>query len=283
LDQSTGKREREDQEGQDKLVRLRKWFADAGGAVVAYSGGTDSAFLLKVGHEVLSDRCVGVTVTSPSLPRAELQEAIELATEIGARHIVIESHELEDPHYRENTERRCYFCKSDAFTWISAWAQENGGWVVVDGTNADDLGDVRPGRDAAREHGVMSPLVEVGMTKQEIRNFSQMLGLRTWDKPSAACLSSRIPHGIEISPELLETIERAEAAVRRLTGVRQLRVRHHGKVARIEVEAADLLKVLVQREEITRDLRALGYHFIALDLDGFRSGSLTRKGARPTG
>jgi len=260
-----------------KCERLRAWFVDAGSAAVAYSGGTDSAFLLKIAHDVLGDRAVGVTASSPSLPRADLEEAIELAIEIGARHVLIESHEIEDPHYRENTERRCYYCKSDAYNRIIAWAEEHRIGTVVDGTNADDLRDVRPGREAARERGVRSPLVEVGMTKDEIRSLSRELGLRTWDKPSGACLSSRVPTGIEISPELLATIERAEAAVRRLSGVRQLRVRHHGKIARIEIDSEEFGKLLEKREEIARELRGLGYNFVALDIEGFRSGSMTRR------
>jgi len=261
----------------EKLDRLRAWFADAGSAAIAYSGGTDSSFLLKVGHDVLGDACVGVTAASASLPRAELEEARALAIEIGARHVLIESHEIEDPHYLKNDERRCYFCKSDVYARIAAWAGGHGIAIVADGTNADDLGDIRPGREAAREHGVRSPLVEVEMTKDEIRALSRTLGLRTWDRPSAACLSSRIPHGIEISPELLATVERAEAAVRRLSGVRQLRVRHHGKVARIEIDPADFERLLSHREEIARELQGLGYHFITLDIEGFRSGSLSRK------
>jgi uncharacterized protein len=262
---------------QQKCERLRAWFADAGSVVVAYSGGTDSAFLLKVAHDVLGESAVGVTASSPSLPRADLEEAIELAIEIGARHVLIESHEVEDPHYRENTERRCYYCKSDAYDRIIAWAEDRHFGAVVDGTNTDDLGDVRPGREAARERGVRSPLVEVGMTKEEIRSLSREMGLRTWDKPSGACLSSRVPTGIEISPELLATIEKAEAAVRRLSGVRQLRVRHHGKVARIEIDADEFGRLLEKREEIARELRALGYSFVTLDVEGFRSGSLSRR------
>ncbi len=266
-------------EDQTKIGRLRAWFEEAGSAVVAYSGGTDSAFLLKVGTDALGERCIGVTATSPSLPRAELEEAVELAIEIRAKHVLIDSHEIEDPHYTANDDRRCYYCKLDVYARITAWAAGHGIAVVVDGTNADDLSDVRPGREAARERGVRSPLVEIGISKEEIRSLSRSLGLRTWDKPSAACLSSRVPSGIEISPELLATVERAEAAVRRLTGVRQLRVRHHGKVARIEIDPAEFPKVIASRGDIALELQALGYHFITLDIEGFRSGSLSRKRA----
>lgn len=256
-----------------KYQRLRSWFEEAGSVLVAYSGGTDSALVLKVAHDVLGPRCVAVTASSASLPRAELDQATAAAKEIGARHVIIESREVEDPRYRENTEIRCYFCKSDVYDRLVSYASEHGYTIVADGTNADDLEGHRPGLKAARERGVKSPLSEVGLTKDEIREISRALGLSTWDKPAAACLSSRIPYGTSVSPDLLRRVEEGEAVLRRL-GIRQIRLRHHGVVARIEVEPSDFGKVLEHREEIARALRPLGYRYVTLDLEGFRSGSL---------
>lgn len=258
----------------EKLDRLRAWFREAGSAVIAYSGGTDSAFVLKVAHDELGQRVAGVTAASASLARAELEDAMRVATLIGARHEVIQSSELDDPRYRENSPARCYFCKSECYDLLTAFARDHGYALVADGTNADDLGDFRPGRDAARERGVRSPLVEVGMTKREIRELSRELGLPTWDKPAAACLSSRIPHGTPVTPEVLSMIERAEVAVRR-HGIRQLRVRHHDTIARIEVDPSDFALLIACREEVAKDLKRIGYTFVTFDIEGFRSGSLS--------
>lgn len=260
----------------DKLDRLRDWFRGAGSVVVAYSGGTDSAFVLKVAHDTLRDRAVGVTAASASLAGEEREDAIRVAAIIGARHEVIDSGELDDPRYRENTAARCYFCKSECYDLLTAYARDRGYAVVADGTNADDLADFRPGRDAARERGVRSPLVEVGLTKAEIREISRALGLPTWDKPAAACLASRVPHGTPVTPEVLSMIERAEVAVRK-HGIRQLRVRHHDAIARIEVIPADFDRLVACRSEIVADLRSIGYRFVTFDLEGFRSGSLSGK------
>lgn len=259
----------------DKLDRLGGWFREIGSAVVAYSGGTDSAFVLRVAHDVLGDRVAGVTAASASLARTELEDAIRLAALIGVRHEIVESRELEDPRYRENAPTRCYFCKSECYDLLTAYARDHGYAVVADGTNADDLADFRPGRDAARERGVRSPLVEAGMTKREIRDLSRELGLPTWDKPAAACLSSRIPHGTPVTPEVLSMIERAEVAVRR-HGIRQIRVRHHDAIARIEVDPSDFERLIACRDEIAEDLKRIGYTFVTFDLEGFRSGSLSR-------
>ena len=256
-------------------AQLTNWFKEAESAVVAYSGGTDSALLLKVGHDALGARCVGVIAASPSLPRAELEDALAVAREIGAAHAVIESREVDDPRYQENDTTRCYFCKGDLFDRLDQYATQNGFAVVADGTNADDLGDFRPGREAARERGVRSPLVEAAFTKDDIRELSRRLGLPTWDKPAAACLASRIPHGTRVSADLLARIERAEVVIRR-TGIRQLRVRHHDQIARIEVGSSDIETLIEHRDTIARELRALGYTFVTVDLEGFRSGSLNR-------
>ncbi|MDM7916681.1 MAG: ATP-dependent sacrificial sulfur transferase LarE [Candidatus Eisenbacteria bacterium] len=259
----------------DRYQRLRAWLEEAGSVVVAFSGGTDSALVLKVAHDVLGEKAIGVTASSPSLPKSELEEARSLAREIGARHEVIESHEMDDPRYRENTSARCYFCKGDLYGRLVPYAEQRGYAWIVDGTNLDDTGDHRPGRQAASEHGVRSPLLEAGLTKQDVRDLSRALGLRTWDKPAAACLSSRIPHGIAVQPELLARIEQAESFVRSF-GIRQLRVRHHGAVARIEIDPADFPILLEHRALVAEKLKSLGYRFVSLDIEGFRSGSLNR-------
>lgn len=266
-------------ETEAKWRKLADWFRETGSAVVAFSGGTDSALVLKVAHDTLGGRAVALTAASESLPAAELDEARALATEIGATHHVIRSRETEDPRYIENTSSRCYFCKTDVYDRITAFATENGFACVVDGTNVDDLSDFRPGTRAAREHGVRSPLQDAGFTKAEIRELSRHLGLATWDKPAAACLSSRIPHGTPVTPVLLGKVERAEAVLRRL-GIGQLRVRHHDTVARIEVEPEQFDIILRNRAAIVEELGRIGYAFVSLDLAGFRSGSLSASSRR---
>lgn len=257
----------------EKYRSLQKWFAEAGNVAVAYSGGVDSVFALKVAHDVLGERCLAVIATSASMPRAEFEGAIETAKQIGAQCDVIESHELDDPRYCENGVARCYYCKGNVFDRITAHAKEKGFTIVVDGTNHDDKDDHRPGRRAAVERGVKSPLEELGITKQDIRDLSKELDLPTWDKPAAPCLSSRIPYGTRVTEEVLSMIERGEAAVRSL-GIRELRVRHHNDLARIEVHPEDFATVLENREQLVRELKEIGYLRVSLDLKGFRSGSL---------
>lgn len=256
-----------------KQKRLRQMLEDMESVVVAYSGGVDSALLLKLAHDCLNDRVVALTAVSASLAAHELEEAQSIAQQIGARHVLVESHETEDPNYLANAPNRCYFCKSDVFGRLIEYAQREGYRYVVDGTNADDVGDHRPGRQAARERGVRSPLQEAGLTKAEIRNLARALGLPNWDKPAAACLSSRIPYGTPITLENLSQVERAELALRQM-GFRQLRVRHHEQIARIEVEPDDFDAVLAHRDQILEELEALGYTYVTLDLAGFRSGSM---------
>lgn len=255
-----------------KLERLRATIAGLGRVIVAYSGGVDSTLVLKVAHEVLGDNALGVLSDSASVPRSEVRAALEVAAQIGARVRVIHTDELDDPNYAANPLNRCYFCKSHLHDALWDIARAEGYTAILDGTNADDVGDFRPGQEAARERGVRSPLLEADITKAEVRGLARMLGLPNWNKPATACLSSRIPYGTPVTPEVLRRVEAAEEALRDL-GFRQLRVRHHDTVARIEVPPEEFARVLDLREEIVRRIRAAGYVYVTLDLLGFRSGS----------
>ena len=253
-----------------KLDALRRRILDAGPCAVAFSGGVDSTFMLKMAQEVLGDRVIGVTALSESLPAGELEAAQELARLIGARHIVLRTLETLDENYLANAANRCYFCKTEMYTRISDFARAERLGAVLDGLNQDDLEDRRPGRAAAVERGVISPLVDVGLLKTEIRTLSRELGLPTWDKPALACLSSRIPHGTPISLKALTQVDRAESFLRRL-GVGQVRVRHHGDVARIEVEPQDFSLIRSNEAEIAAHLGTLGFSEVMLDPVGYRT------------
>ena len=268
---------------EQKLARLREDLAALRGAVVAFSGGVDSSALLHACAGVLGDRVVAVTADSPSLPRVELQEAMAVASEIGVRHVILPTHELERPEYRANAGDRCYHCKKELFVTV---AQQRttiapADWAVVYGAITDDLGDHRPGQRAAAEHEVVAPLVDAGFDKQDVRRYSRDAGLRTADKPSFACLSSRIPPGMPVDAASLARIEAAEDALRGL-GFRQFRVRHHAEVARVEVGEDELERAFAQRLEIGARLRAAGYTFVALDVFGYRTGSLNALLRRPS-
>jgi uncharacterized protein len=257
----------------DKRAELRRLMRQMESIVIAYSGGVDSTLLLKIAHDELGDAAIAVTADSPSLPRHELQEAQAIAASVSIRHVCLKTNELSDADYIANTSQRCYFCKSHVGDELVAYARANGYRFIVDGNNADDTGDHRPGRRAARERGIRSPLQEVGLTKAEIRAWARELGLRNWDKPAAACLSSRIPYGTPVSAETLTQIEHAEGFLRE-QGFHQLRVRYHSPVARLELDAADFSRALELRHAIVAALREIGFAYVALDLSGFRSGSM---------
>ena len=266
----------------DKTRKLENILTGLGSAVIAYSGGVDSTFLARMAYDTLGGYALAVTAVSPSLAAAELEDAQALAARIGVRHVLINSNELSDPRYLANQADRCYFCKHEVYGLLVNYAREHGFRAVLDGTNVDDLRDPRPGRKAAREYGVLSPLAEVGFTKAEIREASRSLGLPTADKPSMACLSSRVPYGTPITIESLRQIEEAERLLRGL-GLGQLRVRHHRDTARIEVDPDDFAVVIERRHEIVAGLKALGYVYVALDLEGYRTGSMNKALKAPNG
>jgi uncharacterized protein len=241
--------------------------------IVAFSGGVDSSLVLKIAHDMLGDQAIAITSVSPSMPKSELNNAQIIAANIGAMQFLIEGHELENLNYVQNPPDRCYFCKQEVYTDIIDYSLHHGYRYVLDGTNADDKNDHRPGRKAALEQGIRSPLLEVGLTKAEIRILAHQLGLSNWNKPSAACLSSRIPYGTSIDRSKLRQIEQAEELLHQM-GFSQVRVRCHDHIARIEIETSDFDKALEKRVEITTRLRDIGFLYITLDLNGFRSGSM---------
>jgi uncharacterized protein len=260
-----------------KEAALRELLRGFGRVIIAYSGGVDSAYLLKVAHDEIGERAQAIIGNSPSLMPEEHQEAAELAQKLNIPLRVVETHEMQDPNYAANPSNRCYFCKSELFNVLTRIAENEGFDAVCDGTNEDDMSEWRPGAQAGQEREVRSPLREVGLTKNEIRALSKELGLPTWDKPAMPCLSSRIPYGTPVTPEALRMIGRAEAHLRTL-GLRQLRVRHYVEderpTARLEIEPAEMPVVFEHYQNIASTLREIGYSKIMLDLEGYRRGKL---------
>ncbi|MBI4574838.1 MAG: ATP-dependent sacrificial sulfur transferase LarE [Planctomycetes bacterium] len=261
----------------DRIEALRERVRSLGSAVVAYSGGVDSALLLAVSAQELGEGAVGLLARSPSLAAQEEAAAVELARRMGARLEVVDSRELARPGYVANGPDRCFHCKGELFDLAEVLRARLGLACIAYGANADDRGDHRPGMAAARERGIRAPLLEAGMGKEAVRSAARHLGLSVWDKPSLACLASRIPYGTPVTPEALSSVDRAEVALRRL-GFPEVRVRHHGDVARIEVPPGDVARLAspVVREAAVRAVREAGFAFAAVDLEGYRSGSLNR-------
>jgi uncharacterized protein len=246
-----------------------------GSVIVAFSGGVDSAYLAVTAARILGPGALAITAVSPSYPDTHRQLALRVAREFQLRHEFIDTAEMERPEYRANPANRCYFCKDELYSHLTAHARSRGFTHVVDGNNADDRGDYRPGRQAAREHGVLSPLDEADLTKDDIRALARAAGMSTWDEPASACLSSRIPYGSEVTDVKLRQIEQAEEAVRGL-GFRVFRVRHHDNTARLEVARNEMARALEPEvsERLVAALKALGYQYVTLDLQGYRLGSL---------
>jgi len=260
---------------QEKYQILKDNMKKRGSAAIAFSGGVDSTFLVKVAHEVLKDKMIAVTATSSTYPERELKEAIKYAKDMGVKHLIISSEELDIEGFASNPTNRCYYCKKELFTKINAIAKDNGVEYVFDGSNIDDDGDYRPGMQAAKELEVVSPLKEAKLTKDDIRELSKELGLPTWNKPAFACLSSRFPYGNEITAPKLKMVDEAEQFLLDM-GIRQVRVRHHGEIARIEVAPEERIRFfdIEVMNKIGERFKQIGFTYVTLDMLGYRTGSM---------